>query len=146
MPNTKHIEYGASEGETCNRQGCKGIIMEREVEGCSCHICPPCGACTTPNEYCPVCDWQAKDDEQINDYVVNINRETGVYRTWTERALDSTKIDWTSHSHTNSSMIKRGVYPEGTTQEDVRKLVIGTFGGRFNSFGDGRFEYVAYTD
>jgi hypothetical protein len=43
-------------------------------------------------------------------------------------------------------MLKRGVYPEGTTQAEVEKEVRGTFGGRFNSFGNGHFEYVAYTD
>jgi hypothetical protein len=43
-------------------------------------------------------------------------------------------------------MIKRGVYPEGMTQEEVRAKVTGTFGGRFKHFGDGKFEFVAYTD
>lgn len=139
------MEYGTSEGEICNRRECNGVIAVHPIEGCSCHICPPCSACTTPNEYCPVCDWQAKDDVPINDYIVNVKSD-GTYRTWTERTLDASKIDWTSHSHTSFSMIKRGVYPEGVTACDVRKLVDGTFGGRFNSFGDGKFEFVAYTD
>jgi len=43
-------------------------------------------------------------------------------------------------------MIKRGVYPEGTTQAEVRAKVDGTFGGRFNYFRNGKFEFVAYTD
>jgi len=62
------------------------------------------------------------------------------------RELDNTKIDFHSLPHSGSSMIKRGVYPEGTTQKQVEEEVRGTFGGRFNYFRDGKFEYVAYTD
>lgn len=62
------------------------------------------------------------------------------------RPLDPTKIDWHSFSHSSCSMIKRGVYPEGTDPGEVRKRVDGTFGGRFNYFRDGKFEFVAYTD
>jgi hypothetical protein len=93
-----------------------------------------------------VCGWEEIDDEVINDYVVNVNHETGVYRSWEPRPLDASKIDWHSLSHSSCSMIKRGVYPEGTTAADVRKLVDGTFGGRFNYFLEGKFEFVAYTD
>ncbi|VVD29199.1 hypothetical protein [Paraburkholderia dioscoreae] len=63
-----------------------------------------------------------------------------------ERALDSTKIDWRNKSHTSASTIKEGVYPATATREDVEKAVRGTFGGRFEHFGDGRFKYIAYTD
>lgn len=62
------------------------------------------------------------------------------------RQLDSTKIDFHSLPHSGSSMIKRGVYPPGTTQAAVEAVVKGSFGGRFNFFRDGKFEYVAYTD
>jgi hypothetical protein len=43
-------------------------------------------------------------------------------------------------------MIREGVYPDGTSQEQVRELVKGTFGGRFESFGGGKFRFIAYTD
>ena len=140
------MEAGHGEGDTCNRAGCKGVIDTHPVEGCSCHISPPCNACTSQRNFCPVCGWEEIDDEVINDYVVNVNRETGVYKSWELRPLDATKIDWHSFSHSSCSMIKRGVYPDGTTSADVRKLVDGTFGGMFNYFRDGKFEFVAYTD
>ncbi len=63
-----------------------------------------------------------------------------------QRPLDNTKIDYRSKGHSSCSMIKEGVYPEGTTQEEVRNVVNGTFGGRFISFGSGRFLFIAYTD
>jgi len=55
-------------------------------------------------------------------------------------------ITWKDRSHTNASMIREGTYPPGTTREEVERLVRGSFGGRFEQFGDGRFKYVAYTD
>lgn len=137
---------GVCEGDICGRQGCRGIINEHPPENCSCHINPPCSACTSPCAFCPSCEWEEKDDSLINDYRVNVNPNNGEYRTWTPRLLDETKIDWRSFSHTHSSMKKQGCYPEGTTQDDVLKKVEGTFGGRFESFGNGKFEYIAYTD
>lgn len=65
--------YGETKGDTCNRNGCKGIIEEHEVENCSCHISPPCSSCTTPKEYCPTCGWESKNDIIINDYRVTID-------------------------------------------------------------------------
>ena len=137
---------GICEGEVCGRLICQGVIKCHPVENCSCHISPPCGACTAPRNFCPACGWEESDDEIVNDYVVNVDRQTGNYRTWAPRPLDPTKIDWHSKSHTHFSMIMEGVYPVGTEIEDVLKLVRGTFGGRFEYFRDGKFRYIAYTD
>ena len=57
---------GYAEGDPCNRSiVCDGLIDNHPVEGCTCQISgmPPCGACTTPREYCAVCDWEAANDE-----------------------------------------------------------------------------------
>ena len=138
--------YGFEDGSRCGRMGCAGKIEIHPSDNCSCHISPPCSSCTSPRAFCPECDWQEKDDECFNDYIVNVNHATGTYRTWTLRPLDKTKIDWHSFSHSNSSMIKRGVYPEGTSRSEVLKVVNGTFGGVFKHFGGGTFEFIAYTD
>lgn len=141
------MAYGYEAGETCNRKNCLGVIELCEVEnGCSCHINPPCPVCSNPREFCPECGYERIDDFGFNDYIVNIDRKTSVHRYAERRILDTTKIDWYSKSHTHFSMIMEGVYPEGTTKEDVLKLVEGTFGGRFKYFQDGKFEYIAYTD
>ena len=142
---------GYLEGEVCTRNGCTGIIAERAVENCSCHISPPCGACTAPREYCPVCEWQMVDEETtFNDFKVGPVKADGSWTHYRLRPLDPTKIDWRSKSHTSSSMIKEGVYPQSGDEAADRAAVLaqvkGTFGGRFNHFGNGRFEYVAYTD
>ena len=48
--------------------------------------------------------------------------------------------------HTGFSQICEGVYPKGTTMAEVEKKVRGSFGGRFEHFGNGKFKYIAYTD
>lgn len=126
--------------------GCQGKIATHPPVNCSCHINPPCSACTDPRNFCPDCEWEEKDDQIFNGFIVNVDKETGNYRTWTPQPLDPTKIDWRGKSITASAMEKEGVYPEGTTQADVLKEVEGTFGGRFEHFGNGRFKYIAYTD
>lgn len=143
------MEPGYVEGEICNRNGCTGVIDIHPSENCSCHINPPCGACTSPRNFCPVCDWQESDEYRVygfNDHIVTENKETGVWKSFEWRPLDPTKVDWHSKTHTHFTMIKEGVYPPGMSKDEVREIVKGTFGGRFDYFGDGKFKYVAYTD
>lgn len=139
---------GYAEGETCNRDGCDGVIEIHPSDNCSCHISPPCSACTAPRNFCPECGWEESDEEvlHMNDHVVRVDKASGMYTSWTLRPLDGTKVDWHNKSHSHCSMIKEGVYPPGTTMEEVRKLVDGTFGGRFEYFRDGKFKFIAYTD
>lgn len=60
---TKKLWEGTEARQMCNREGCTGIIEEREsnLGGCSCHINPPCYYCTEGRTYCPECDWQAEN-------------------------------------------------------------------------------------
>ena len=60
---TNKQEEGYLDGDICNRNGCQGVIQEHPVENCSCHINPPCSACTSPREYCDICGWEAENDE-----------------------------------------------------------------------------------
>jgi hypothetical protein len=138
-------KIGTEEGEVCGRNGCAGHIEYTKPDNCSCHISPPCHACTSTYLHCPDCDWEAKQ-YVLNDYVVTKNTKSQVYEAWKPRPLDPTKVDWHNKSHSNSSMIKEGVYPEGASMDDIRKLVDGTFGGRFEYFGGGKFKFIAYTD
>ena len=147
------IELGYEVGQVCNRNGCCGVISDTHEPdgGCSCHINPPCGFCTTPREKCPVCEWCLVDDEtSFNGFKVGPVKSNGAWTHWRPRPLDPSKIDYRIRSHTNSSQICEGVYPETGDELADRKAVEarvkGTFGGRFNRFGKGSFEYVAYTD
>jgi hypothetical protein len=153
MTEQTETHLGYSEGEACHRNGCEGIIdRSHEPEGCcSCHISPPCGHCTTPRETCPVCGWLLVDEEtQFNGYKVGPVQPNGAWTHYRPRPLDPTKIDYRITPHTNSSQLCTGVYPVSSDEAADRAAVLsrvkGTFGGRFNKFGGGAFEYVAYTD
>lgn len=137
------MTYGVDEGETCGRDGCTGKIEVKPVENCSCHINPPCSACTSPRGECPECGWDEAEDP-VDVPVV------GVYHGWHspafDKPLDASKISWRSKPHSSCSMLIEGVYPDGTTSTEVADLVRGTFGGAFRQFGGGKFVYIAYTD
>lgn len=134
----------------CNRDGCRGRIETIPVQNCSCHINPPCSACTAPRNVCWECGWKESEDIQPSPkYVPLILSSDGpsLFQIASfPKPLDPTKIDYRIKGHSNSSQICEGVYPPGTTMDAVRKVVDGTFGGRFESFGGGKFKFIAYTD
>jgi len=55
-------------------------------------------------------------------------------------------IKVTISEHSNSSQLCTGTYANGVTKEQVEQRCKGSFGGRFQSFGDGKFSYIAHTD
>lgn len=136
---------GYAPDEICNRNGCQGVIDAHPVENCSCHIAPPCASCTAPRGFCPECGWEEADDPLVVQEIHTIHLPMGFAET-RKRVLDPSKIDYIIIPHSSSSQLCRGVYPPGTTREEIKALVDGTFGGRFNYMRDGKFEYVAYTD
>lgn len=147
--------FGQEEGEICWRNGCDGIIEVYPRGDCSCHISPPCGECTRPREFCNTCDWNAEDEanaEYLNGFRAIVDKKSEacwapVKGNWERRPLDPRKIDYhVIATGSGSTQICEGVYPEGMTRDEVRKLVNGTFGGRFDYFADGKFKYTAYTD
>lgn len=47
------IEEGMSCPELCG-----GTLAYPKVENCSCHVSPPCGACTSTVLTCDKCGWE----------------------------------------------------------------------------------------
>jgi hypothetical protein len=130
------------EGDSCSQAKCQGTLRFPQVENCSCHISPPCHACTSQRLTCDACGWV--DDSPEETYVPVAPGLSMLEQR--PRPLDATKIDYRVKLHSASTMIKEGVYPNGATATEVAEVVKGTFGGRFESFGNGRFKYIAYTD
>jgi len=130
------------EGDRCSQKDCNGVLEYPEVENCSCHITPPCSACTNQQLVCSECGWE--DEAEPYTYVqVAPGLAMQEYK---PRPLDNTKVDYRIKMHTHFTQKCVGVYPEGMSMADVQKVVDGTFGGRFLKFGGGKFEFVAYTD
>lgn len=134
------------EGDCCPE--CReGKLYYPPVQNCTCHINPPCPACTDRELECDKCGY-TPDEPEYKD--VPVTPDLGGFylsqREYKPRPLDNTKIDYRIKMHTAATQICEGVYPEGTTMEEVRKVVQGTFGGRFERFGSGKFKFIAYTD
>ncbi|PBB75174.1 hypothetical protein CK227_10300 [Mesorhizobium sp. WSM4308] len=147
MNATDKPKLGYSDGDVCNRAACAGVIEMHKSEDCSCHINPPCFSCTSVTAFCPVCEWEEADDPLVVQEIASIHFGNDfAYVERAKRILDPTKIDYRIEMHSNASQKVIGVYPDGTTRQEVEAVVKGTFGGRFSSFKDGRFEYIAYTD
>lgn len=53
---------GISEGSVCARDGCEGIMEIKPAENCSCHISPPCSACTDASLWCPECEYEIEEE------------------------------------------------------------------------------------
>lgn len=130
------------EGDRCREKGCDGILHFPKAENCSYHISPPCSWCTSVMLTCPECGWvDESEPERFTPVAPGLSMLEHK-----PRPLDPTKIDYRSKMHSECSMIKEGVYPEGATAADVRKEVNGTFGGHFEYFRGGKFKFIAYTD
>lgn len=115
------IEIGVLEGEQCNRNECKGILEEHDSDGgCRCHISPPCSYCTTSREYCPTCEWDSQEEEREEDNKrPKVEYVPPVYKRPTFEDLDSSKIAWIISGGWHSGMKVKGVYPKGTTSEEI---------------------------
>ncbi len=57
IPEPKDL-IGMEAGETCNRDGCKGVIALKDKDPCYCHIIAPCSSCCQNYEYCPECGYE----------------------------------------------------------------------------------------
>jgi hypothetical protein len=121
-------------------------IETKPPENCSCHINPPCSSCTDAPLVC--CDCGHEEKPELYTPKMPDNYVPPVYKSNAQRLseMDGSKLDWIYIPHTHFTMIKKGRYPVEMTRPEVEKEVTGTFGGRFNLFQDGHFEYVAYTD
>lgn len=152
------MKVGTETGEVCNRDGCTGTIQESAPHGsCSCHINPPCSHCVDDRHYCPECDWQGIDDQRNypisaaqSHYNMAMQHQDNYYDKIKKMMRGELPIgdkpQYMSLGHTHFSMIKEGVYPAGMTREQLLDEIKGTFGGRFEHFGNGKFKYIAYTD
>jgi len=161
----KNNSEGYCKGETCNRNGCDGIIAEHHSDGgCSCHINPPCSYCETAREYCPVCDWDGNEEQQesikesTRTFVESGQAESykKQQEEWSKKReeffrkyrgeAEITAFDYRKESHTHFSMKVIGIHPKGFDLSSKMDEIKGSFGGRFTRRTDTTFEYIAYTD
>lgn len=85
-----HIE----EGSDCCESGCDGTYMPSEVVNCSCHIAPPCSACTDAGYTCDKCGHDTAPYEEPEIYIPpkshRVDRSDRVTHTRTDSPFNST--------------------------------------------------------
>jgi hypothetical protein len=162
-----NTDHGYADGDTCNRDGCQGIIKEHDTDTCcSCHDNPPCSHCTTSREYCPACGWDGEEEQQAS-YVEPTPEQIAIWNAyhkrqdeleaqWRRKWLgeeEATEIETRHESHTYFSQIINGVYPRSMPISEVydyvRKHYYNEFfgGGRWQKApGNGTFSWIQYTD
>lgn len=160
-----NTEPGFEKGHVCNRDGCTGIIQERnDGTYCSCHLNPPCSHCVDSIErmHCPICDWSGQDERDNEPPTPQPTQEqrdlwAAESRRWDDQrdlfylkyntGKDIKELEIRNEQHTHFTQIMIGIFPKGTeTMDSVLPKIKGTFGGRFELFSDYRFKYIAYTD
>lgn len=65
----KTEEIDPEEGDACPCGDCDGVMDIRPVEGCSCHIAPPCNACVENPIVCMVCGWTYGDEVRVAETI-----------------------------------------------------------------------------
>ena len=82
------------EGSPCTERGCSGAFMPSDVVGCSCHIAPPCSACTNAGYTCNLCGYDTAPYEEPERYIPPrreaVDRSKEVTYTRTDNPFNST--------------------------------------------------------
>lgn len=144
-------EYGYCAGEICNRNGCKGIIVEGKKEGsCTCHIWAPCTYCTTQTEYCPECGWEADSAEAYHEEKKSYNHTyPRPLSDWKRFNLLKDDEFGYIYTYTDSIVVRmKGKHPNMTPKEILQKLGLQEDPEmpRFKFFNEKEFELSYFKD
>ena len=135
------------EGSKCLEDGCDGAMEYPPVENCSCHINPPCGACTGQRLTCTDCG--AQEERYDPPAVVYEAPLAPIMRYKQETDLGDGKrlFDCRYDGSSGSTMVWTGRYEGNVTSADIMKAFgDGTFGHRGPSIYGGHFKYTLITD
>lgn len=137
------------EGDTCSEPGCLGKMHYAPVENCSCHISPPCSACTSNLLTCDECGFgETPIVSEVKERMF-CPGVTEIYHTRPSIELGNGKriFDYDYNSSSGSTMVYKGRYKGDVTPDDIIKaLGDGTFGHRGPFLSNGRFTYTKITD
>jgi hypothetical protein len=136
-----------TEGDECPHS-CGGHLDYAEVENCSCHINPPCSACTDRPLVCDTCFYEVENDP-YKPYAQTID----VTRWWEKKPVskdlgDGKRIyDYDYNSSSGSTMVWKGKFEGPVTASDILKhFGTGRFGHRGPFIYGNSFEFTQITD
>lgn len=135
------------EGGKCPE--CSGTMRYPKIVNCSCHISPPCCACTDNRLTCEDCGLEEEKPVNEEKYRTVGGGISERYSTRPSVELGEGKriFDFDYDSSSGSTMVYRGKYKGDVTAEDIlRYFGDGTFGHRGPSLRNGCFTYTKITD
>jgi len=71
------------EGSPCNQENCAGRFELAPVVGCSCHISPPCSACTNAGFACDTCGHDTTVIKYPESYLPTMKQPVDRHDAWT---------------------------------------------------------------
>ena len=129
----------------CEKCGEKDIETERQ-EGCSCHVNPPCSACTDAPFVCRSCGEMFEIEHPILS--AQTYKPMPMPKPRTLQDLDRTKIDWIHTGKGGRSFHDvHGFCPDGETRDGILRHM--RLEGRpclpmFKAFESGGFFHLSY--
>lgn len=141
------------EGDKCPETGCDGVIHLPPVEGCYCHINPPCSACTSNSLTCNRCGWEVPQyregytAEKAFDWSDPLPLR-GWFKGYEYTIGEGKRLFEVFYDgRSGSTMEFRGrIEGEVTASEILKTLGDGTFGHRGPRIQGDRFTYTKITD
>lgn len=119
------------------------------VHGCSCHIAPPCSACTDRHLTCAVCGFEHIPPQPE---MLFIPVTEGLFASFVRNAVadlgnGKRLFNYGYDSRSGSTMVWTGqCTPEVTGKDIINHFGDGTFGHRGPVISNGRFTYTQITD
>lgn len=144
---------GLIEGDICNRNGCKGKMVEKDDGGCcSCHINPPCSYCVNKEYYCSECGEEVGPPEDKGSSSLPTNNDPSPW--WRVKSpkerfdeLPEGKFGYVTIAGKYYWMEYWGKYPEGMGVSDIVSKFNTCFGYKWIKFPEGGvFHIKVYTD
>ena len=140
------------EGDVCPH--CDGTLEYIREMGCSCHISPPCSACTNAPLTCPDCGWKYEPEPCGPDTTVPKSQPNPWWDQWNEAFKrghtfphGGRVFEVTHDGRSGSTHVVKGRYEGPVTPQDIiDRFGEGTFGHRGPTLAHGNFVYTKITD
>jgi hypothetical protein len=134
-----------TEGGDCPTK-CGGTLHYPKVQGCRCHISPPCSACVDNPLTCNTCGWE--EERHAYEPISTEPVTPWVFKKPSHDLGNGKRIfDYTYDSRSGSTMVFKGRYEGEVTPDDIIAcLGSGTFGHRGPAMMNGHFTYTKVTD
>lgn len=135
----------STEGSICPK--CDGTLVYPPVKDCSCHINPPCAACTDSRLTCDKCGWERPDATQPEEASVPI-KPYEPFKGWEYKLSGGRRLHSVFYDGSSGSTMEFRGHIEGvvTEQEIFECLGDGTFGHRGPTIFRDSFTYTKITD